>query len=137
MKDFSQYKEIGKTTNTVTYTLEAEPDLLLIVPLEGTMDNARDARENVTFFHNYARSLGRPCGCVVIMTNMLSQEAEARRAYGEIDPRLFFAAALVVESALSRALGSFFIGLSRPVVPTKLFDSVENALEWLKTMRPK
>ena len=137
MRDFSHYKEIGKTTNTVTYTIEAEPDLLVIVPPEGTMDNARDARENVAFFHNYARALRKPCGCVVIMSNMLSQEAEARRAYGEIDPRLFFGAALVVESALSRALGSFFVGLSRPVVPTKLFDSVENALEWLKTMRSK
>ena len=137
MRDFSQYKEIGKTTNTITYTIESEPDLLIIVPVEGTMDNAKDARENVAFFHNYARTLGRPCGCVVIMANMLSQDAEARRAYANIDPRLFFAAALVVESALSRALGSFFVGLSRPVVPTKLFDSVENAIEWLKIMRPK
>ena len=137
MRDLSQYKEIGKTTNTVTYTIEAEPDLLIIVPVEGTMDNARDARENVAFFHSYAHALGRPCGCVVIMANMLSQEAEARRAYAGIDPSLFFAAALVVESALSRALGSFFVGFSRPVVPTKLFDTVENALEWLKTSRPK
>lgn len=137
MKNFSNYKEIGKTTNTVTYTIEAEPDLLIIVPVEGTMDNARDARENVAFFHSYARALGKPCGSVVIMTNMLSQEAEARRAYGEIDPRLFFAAALVVESALSRALGSFFVGLSHPPIPTKLFDSIENAIQWLRTMRPK
>jgi hypothetical protein len=137
MKDLSRYKQIGKTTNTVTFIAESEPDILIIVPNEGTMDNAKDARENMAFFQNYARSLGKPIGNVVIMANMLSQDAEARRAYGEADPRLVYGAGLVVESALSRALGSFFVGLARPVVPTRLFDSVEKAVEWLKTMRPK
>ena len=137
MKDLSRYKEIGRTTNTVIYTSESDPDILVIVPREGTMDNAEDARENVAYFHNYARTLGKPCGSVVIMANMLSQDAEARRAYQEIDTSLFYAGGLVVENALSRALGSFFIGLSRPNVPTRLFDTVENAVEWVRTMRPK
>ncbi len=137
MKDFSRYKKIGNTTNTVTYISESDPDILIIVPNEGTMDNAKDARENMAFYQSYARSLGKPIGNVVIMANMLSQDAEARRAYAEADPRLAFGAALVVESLLSRALGSFFIGLSRPIVPTRLFDSVESAMEWLRTMRPK
>lgn len=137
MKDLSQYNEIGKTTNTVTYSLKTEPDILLIVPLEGTMDNAKDAQENVAFFYSYARQLGKPISCAVIMSNMLSQEAEARRAYAEIDPKLVYGGALVVESALSRALGSFFVGLSRPMVPTKLFSSVEGAIDWLKSMRPQ
>lgn len=137
MKDFSQYTEVGKTTNTVVYIAESDPDILIIVPREGTMDNAEDARENVAFFHNYARSLRRPCGSVVIMANMLSQDAEARRAYQEIDTNLFYAGGLVVEDALSRALGSFFLGLSRPNVPTRLFDTIDKAIEWIKTMRPK
>lgn len=137
MKDFSQHKEVGRTTNTVVYITESDPDILIIVPREGTMDNARDARENVDYFHSYARSLGRPCGSVVIMANMLSQDAEARRAYQEMDTNLFFGGGLVVEDALSRALSSFFIGLSRPQVPTRLFDSVDKAIAWLKTLRPK
>lgn len=136
MKDLSQYKEIGKTTNTITYSLTTEQDILLIVPLEGTMDNAKDAQENVAFFYDYAHKLGKPIGCAVIMSNMLSQEAEARRAYAEIDPKLVYGGALVVESALSRALGSFFVGLSRPMVPTKLFSSIDGAIDWLKSMRP-
>jgi hypothetical protein len=137
MKDFSQYKEVGRTTNTIVYVAESDPDIMIIVPSEGTMDNSKDARENVAYYHDYARSLGKRCGSVVIMSNMLSQDAEARRAYAEIDPNLIFAGALVVESALSRALGSFFIGLSRPNVPMKLFETIENGVEWLKTMRPK
>jgi hypothetical protein len=56
MKDFSQYKEIGSTTNTVVYIAESDPDILIIVPRAGTIDNAKDARENVEFFHSYSRS---------------------------------------------------------------------------------
>ena len=137
MQDFSHYKEVGKTSNTVVYIAESDPDILIVVPREGTMDNGKDARENVAYYEGYARALGKPCSSLVIMSNMLSQDAEARRAYTEIDPNLFYGGALVVESALSRALGSFFIGLTRPKVPTKLFDSVENAMEWLKAMRPQ
>ncbi len=137
MQDFSRYKKIGNTTNTELYIEESDSDILIIVPRQGTIDNIKDAQENVACFHEYARSLGKPCGSLVIMSNMISQDAEARRAYNEIDPSLIYGAALVVESALSRALGSFFIGLTRhPKIPTKLFDTVENGLKWLKTMRP-
>ena len=137
MTDFSRYKEVGHTTNTAIYIAESDPDIIIIVPREGTMDTAEDAHENVEYYHEYARNHGKMIGSVVIMTNMLGQEPEARRAYTEIDPKLVYAGGLVVENALSRALGSFFVGLTRPVVPTKLFDSVESAIEWVKSMRPK
>ncbi len=137
MQDFSRYKKIGETTNTEIYIAESDPDIMIIVPREGTIDNFKDASENVAYYHNYARSLGKPCGSVVFMSNMLSQDAEARRAYTTLDPGLIYGGALVVGNALSRALGSFFLGLTRPKVPTKLFDTVENGLQWLKTMRPK
>ena len=135
--DFSRYKKVGNTTNTEVYIAESDPDIMIVVPREGTMDNFEDASENVAYSHNYARSLGRPCGSVVIMSNMLSQDAEARRAYTTLDPALIYGGALVVGNALSRALGSFFMGLTRPKVPTRLFDSVESGVQWLKAIRPK
>jgi len=137
IKDFSRYRQVDETANTVLYVPDTDPDILIVVPREGTLDTGEDARQNVQHFHAYARALGRACGAVVIMANMLSQEAEARRAYQEIDTTLFYGGGLVVEDALSRALGSFFIGLSRPNVPTRLFDTVDGAVAWLKTMRPK
>ena len=136
MNDFSRYKEVGRTTNTVVYIAESDPDILIVVPQEGTMDNARTAHENVDYYHSYARALRKPCGTAVIMANILSQDAEARRAYQEWDTNLFFAGGLVVENALSRALGSFFLGLSHPNVPMQLFETLESAIEWLRTMRP-
>ncbi len=137
MMDVSQYKEVGRTQAVICYIGESDPDILVSVPMAGTKDTAVSAREYVAFLYSYARSTGKPCSCVVIMENILAQESEARRAYQEIDPKQVYAAGLVVASPLSRALGSFFMGLARPIAPTKLFDSVENAVEWLKTMRPK
>ncbi len=137
VQDFSRYKKIGDTANTEIYIAESDPDILIVVPREGTKDNFKDASENVAYYHDYARSLGRPCGSLVVMANMLAQDPEARRAYNTIDPALFYGGALVVGNALSRALGSFFVGLNRPRVPTKLFDTIENGVQWLKTMRPK
>ncbi len=137
VQDFSRYKKIGDTANTEIYIAESDPDILIVVPREGTKDNFEDASENVAYYHDYARSLGRPCGSLVVMANMLAQDPEARRAYNTIDPSLIYGGALVVGNPLSRALGSFFVGLNRNKVPTKLFDTIENGIQWLKTMRPK
>ena len=136
MHDFSQYKHIGQAPQMDYYIAESDPDILLVVPQKGMVDTLQTARESADFMTNYARALGKPFGTLIVMANVISQEPEARRVYVEMDPRLFFGAALVVDNPLSRALGSFFIGLTRPRTPTKLFDSVENATEWLKSMRP-
>jgi len=39
--------------------------------------------------------------------------------------------ALYVESSLSRVIANFFIGVSRPSVPTKVFTEMDDALRWL------
>ena len=52
---------------------------------------------------------------VVMMGNLLAQDAEARRIYAEnMASGLFFGAALVTNSLLARAIGSFFLGLRSP-----------------------
>ena len=48
----------------------------------------------------------------------------------EIDPDLVAGLALVAESMLGRAIVSFFIGLTRPRVPTVMVATVEDAVEW-------
>jgi len=53
-----------------------------------------------------------------------------------MQPALFYGAALIVTNPLARAIGSFFLGLTRPAVPTKLFESVEEAAAWAATQRP-
>lgn len=48
---------------------------------------------------------------------------------------LYFGLALMVNNGLSRALVSFFMGFTKPPVPTQSFDTIENGIEWLKTVR--
>lgn len=56
-----------------------------------------------------------------------------RSARGEFVRRgeLVSAVALLVDTPLSRMLGNFFIGVSRPTPPTRLFDDEDSAVSWL------
>lgn len=127
--------DIGRTRNT--RYLKGPDDVVIVLPDEGAKDDAASARENVDFQMGYARELGRKCAFVVMMGPLLSQDAGAREVYATgMDPELTFASALVASNLLSRAIASFFVGLSKPKVPLKLFDSVEHALEWCETQRP-
>ncbi len=40
--------------------------------------------------------------------------------------------AILIGSPLSRIIGNFFMGLNKPRVPVKLFNSEQEALVWLK-----
>jgi hypothetical protein len=40
--------------------------------------------------------------------------------------------ALLVMSPLTRAIGNFFMGLNKTLVPTRLFTSEDDALIWLR-----
>ena len=136
MTDFSQYQSVGTDGNSDYYAVD--PDILLIIPKPGMIDTPETARTAVDFQNTYARKLGKKCSTLIIFTNLLSQDAETRRIYTEnAGNGLYYANALVVSNPLSRALGSFFIGLSKPQTPLKLFDTVERGVEWLRTVRPK
>lgn len=39
---------------------------------------------------------------------------------------------IIIGSPISRVLGNFYLGINKPPVPTKLFSSEEEALDWLK-----
>lgn len=45
---------------------------------------------------------------------------------------LVSAVAVIVSTPLSRMMGNFFISVSKPTAPTKLFDDESSALDWLK-----
>jgi len=53
-------------------------------------------------------------------------------AAGPEGARYALALALLVGSPLSRALGNFFLGLNKPLVPCRLFTSEPEALAWLR-----
>jgi hypothetical protein len=46
---------------------------------------------------------------------------------------LHAAVALIVGTPLSRATGNFFLRVSKPLFPTRLFDNEASAVAWLQT----
>ena len=68
---------------------------------------------------------------MIFFDNMVSQDKDARRAYQtDADPALMRGVALVGGSMLARAIGSFFLGISRPRVALKMFGTLEQARHW-------
>jgi hypothetical protein len=130
-----QWKPLGRTFNT-HYFLLAD-DVLIVLPDKGLKDDGASARVNLDYQTAYARLVGRRCCVIVVIDSLTSQDSEARRIYAAgMQPSLFYAVALIVSSPLARAIGSFFLGLTRPPVPTRLFETVEDAAAWVVTQRP-
>ena len=59
------------------------------------------------------------------------QDRPARTEFTRRDD-LVSAVALIVGTPLSRMMGDFFVSVSRPVAPTRLFDNEESAVAWLQ-----
>ena len=78
-------------------------------------------------------SKGKRCPLFVDMRNCKSITREAREYYaGEKSAKAVSAAAGLIGSPVSRIIGNFFMRLNKPVLPTKIFTSETEALEWLK-----
>jgi hypothetical protein len=86
------------------------------------------------------RAIGQLCGgkrspVVVDMTELMSMEREARLYFaGAETAQVEAAVAILIRSPLSRAIGNFFMGLNKPLFPTRLFTSEEEAVAWLKSV---
>jgi hypothetical protein len=73
---------------------------------------------------------------IVDFKNMKSQTKECRDYFAK-DPThaaTHSATALVVNSALTRMIANFFIGLNKAVKPVRLFDDRESAIRWLQSL---
>lgn len=57
-------------------------------------------------------------------------------AAGRSLARMVHAQAIVVGSSVGRMLASFFVRVSQPPFPVRVFDSVPLAMDWLRTATP-
>ena len=132
--DTTGWTPIGRSDNADFY--EVEEGLLAVVPFEGTTDDAKTARQSVQIQHDYLRAHGRRAGVVVFMDRVVEQDASARAVYRDAPDRAFITCyALVGGTAFGRAVGSIFIGISRPKVPTRLFATLDEARAWARSQR--
>jgi len=129
-----QWMPLGETYNTRYYL--AARDIAIIMPQRGLKDDGASARINMEFQTNWAQSTGTRCSVVVCLFQLISQDSEARRIYARgMEPNTFYAVALVVSNPISRAIGSFFIGLTKPGVPTKIVATIDDGIAWCESQR--
>ena len=121
---------LGRTSNTANYV---SGPLLIALPDVGARDDGAAARENAQSQLDYFAELGRP-GVIAIFFDRLShQDREARHAYSTMGgPETVRGIALIGGSLMTRALGSFFLGISQTQMPLKMFASYAEARPWLE-----
>jgi hypothetical protein len=76
---------------------------------------------------------GKPRPALVDMSDLKSMTREARLYFaGPETAKVESAAALVIKSPLTKAIGNFFMGLNKPIIPTRLFTTETEAVAWLR-----
>jgi hypothetical protein len=90
-----------------------------------------DAEEAIRAITTVSRGARRPVFVDMTAIKFMSRDARMYFA-GPETANVESAAALLVRSPLTRAIGNFFLGLNKPLFPTRLFTSESEALAWLR-----
>jgi hypothetical protein len=121
--------KFGQTANADFYQIDEST--LAVVPFEGCTDDEHTAQASVETQKEYLFSKGQKAGCIIFMDGIAQQTAGARTAYRDLpDPKYQVCFALVGGTVFGRAVGSVFLGLSKPKVPTQMFATLEQAQAW-------
>lgn len=77
----------------------------------------------------------RPILADITLVQGIDRDARVYFASSEENLRQTKIVAFVTNRLVSRVIGNFFLGLNKPVVPTKLFATHEEAIAWLNERR--
>ena len=103
--------------------------------LFGNQTTVELAKENVDAQERLRDSMNKAKTRVLIdMTSVTEISKEARDYFAnERTASIQRATALLIGSPVSRVIGNFFLGLNKPVSPTRLFTDPHKAIQWLHT----
>ena len=128
-----QGSQNGETITTKTCKVWLGNDgIVRAVMHPGAEDNLGTAKENIAAGIKVSGGKKRPLLLDMSRIKMIDHAARDYYAHNERREGSEKAVALVVKSPLSRMFGNFFLGLNKPVVPTKLFNDQGKAVAWLK-----
>lgn len=88
------------------------------------------AKESVAAIAALTQGVRRPF--LIDMTNVKSMSREARAYHAGPEPaKVINAVAILTGSNIGKMIANFFISLTNPVLPTRMFTGVEDAKQWL------
>lgn len=127
--DTKNWTKFGQTSNADFYQID--DSALAVIPHPGCTDDEATAKASVETQLAYLRSKSQKAGCIIFMDDIAQQTAGARVVYRDLpDPEYQACYALVGGTVFGRAVGSIFLGLSKPRVPTQMFATLDQALTW-------
>ncbi len=93
------------------------------------------AKENVDAQESVRDSMNKAKTRVLIDMTAVSEISKEARDYfaNERTASIQRATALLIGSPVSRVIGNFFMGLNKPISPTRLFTDPQKAIKWLHT----
>jgi len=129
------WQQIGSTADC-RFFLDHER-VVLVLPHPGILDTAATAREHLDFLHRWFATHDDPPLLMIFFDYIASQDRSARKTYSEDTTSPWaLGIALVGGTLLSRAMGSFFLGLARTAIPLKFFPTIADARTWLHSLPP-
>jgi len=124
------WEPTGRTARTSYFRVSER--ILAAWPDERCIDDEVSALENNQFQRHYFEQLGKTGVVVIFFDRIASQDRGARTVYARrTSPDWAAGIALIGGTMLTRALGSFFMGLSQPAVPTRMFPDLATAMPWI------
>lgn len=118
-------------TSRVARLWLGEDGIVRIIHVPGAEVTLEDAKETMAVYLKIYQGKKRP---LLVDTKTMKSLARGARHYfaGEEAAAVASAVAIIVGTPVSRVSGNFYLGLSNPHLPTRLFSSEDEALEWLK-----
>ena len=121
---------MNRSSDKIIFTLR-DDGILHTECLPNTVMTLEDARESTRISGEMVNHQPLPLLCD--LTNVVKMSQDCRTHFsGPEHAKTFSKCALIVTNPVSRMIGNFFLGLNRPLKPTRLFTLKEDALKWLK-----
>ena len=125
-------KELKSETSTQKLYWDAESEIVWGELFE-SVQTVDSAIENIDAQERLRDELGKEKTRVIIVIGALTVISKDAREYfaNERTASIQRATALVTSSALTVLIANFFMGLNKPLSPTKMFSNTDKAIEWL------
>ena len=127
-------KELKEETSTVKLFWDSKNEIVWCEVFADLLLEDQ-ARENIDAQERLCASMNKEQSRVLVdMTELTKTSKEVRDYFAnERTAAVQCATALLIRSPVSRVIGTFFMGLNKPISPTRLFTDPQEAIQWLHT----
>lgn len=116
------------------FTWLDEDGIIIAVGSDHQLHTLEQAIENTKVNAELAGAKRRPF--LIDMNQVKTMSSEARAYYAGPEPtKSVTAVAIVTNSSVGKLVANFFLRLTTPLLPTRLFTDVEEAKKWLLDYR--